>query len=238
MYTAILLAAGSGTRTHLTWPKQFMPLGGQPLYQHALDTLLSESRFSQIILVCHPAHITRVKEEVSHLPVTVIEGGNTRQESVFCALTEITKDNAFVLIHDAARPFVSPGIIDANITHIALKKAIDTSIKASDTIVYSKDGSIIDSIPDRSCCYQGQTPQTFDKKILIKAHHWAAENNLTFTCDCSLVTAAGFAVSIVKGDPINFKITTPLDFEIAEALIQKKHLTKNTKVLKQPFLSD
>lgn len=223
--SAVFLMAGEGSRFGSSLPKQFHLLGGRPLYQWALSTLIDSSLFQEIILVCPKKQIERVKKELPDSPVFlhVVEGGKTRQESSYKGTLACHKDCDYLLIHDAARPFVSKKIVLKNLLAVEKHQAVNTCIPASDTIVQSKEQSSIDLIPNRRELYLGQTPQTFSYPLLMKAHQKAKEEKIEATCDCSLVKAL-HPITIVEGSPYNFKITRSFDWEIAQMIAERKSL--------------
>ncbi|MCH9614696.1 MAG: Bifunctional ribulose 5-phosphate reductase/CDP-ribitol pyrophosphorylase Bcs1 [Chlamydiia bacterium] len=212
---AILLMGGSGERFKDDLPKQFVRLSGKPIYQHTLDTLESSGLFDEIICVCHPGHIIEGG----------IPGGKTRQESSYLGLLACGPDTDIVLIHDAVRPFVTHDILRANIEAAKTTFAVDTCIPTADTIVQGT--SHITDIPDRSTMLRGQTPQTFNYDLILKAHQTTPHKNATD--DCRLVHEMGHPVSIVPGSEENIKITTKLDLYLAEQIQRSRSSTPTTQ---------
>jgi 2-C-methyl-D-erythritol 4-phosphate cytidylyltransferase len=155
----------------------------------------------------------------------VVAGGDSRQLSVYNglqAVKEIAKnDNDIILIHDAARPLISQKIISDNIKACQEFGAVDTVIKASDTIISSADAQVINNIPNRSELYQGQTPQTFKLSIILEAHEKAKSGLIpNVTDDAKLVLSLGKDVHLVEGSKQNFKITTFDDLMMLKALLK------------------
>ncbi|MBS0649018.1 MAG: 2-C-methyl-D-erythritol 4-phosphate cytidylyltransferase [Verrucomicrobia bacterium] len=216
--TAILLMAGIGSRLGSSLPKQFHRLGQQKIYQHTLQTFLESRLFEQIILVCHPDWVDEVKKEVPP-EVQVVPGGPTRQASSLLGLQACNPGAEFVMVHDAVRPFVSPEILQRNISSVLKHRAVDTCIPSADTIVHSEEGTFITSIPDRKAYLRGQTPQTFDYQLIWEAHQKTRQVHATD--DCSLVLELGHPVAVVLGEESNIKITTEFDVELAEGILQK-----------------
>ncbi len=218
---AILLMAGEGQRFGASTPKQFHPLAGKAVYLHTLETLLHSRLFDEILLVVSHLHLDAVREELSpytDIPLTLVVGGKTRQESSYRALLQCSPDTRLVLIHDAVRPLVSQEILYNNV-HTALHShAVDTCIPSADTLVHSPSRSSIQAIPERAHYLRGQTPQTFSYPLILKAHELAP--HLHHTDDCSLVLGFGHPVHIVQGDENNIKITTELDLFLAEQLLR------------------
>jgi 2-C-methyl-D-erythritol 4-phosphate cytidylyltransferase len=212
---ALLLMAGEGSR--FGGPKQFVLLGGAPLYWHALTALRRCAGIDEIVLVCPPGREVEEGERV-------ISGGKSRQESVYLGLQAVEAD--IVVIHDAARPFVTEGIIEAAIRAAIAVGAADTCIPAVDTMVRSADGKRIGEIPPRAEFFRGQTPQAFRYAWIKEAHE--ATRGQGATDDCQLILQQGRPVAIVEGSEMNFKITSKRDLEIAEALLQRSAALRST----------
>lgn len=210
---AILLASGAGERFGDPLPKQFHLLAGKPVYQIAVEKLLSSNLFEEIILVCHPDWIDRIETSV-----TVIPGGKTRRESSHLGLLAAGQSTEIVLIHDAVRPFVSTRILKENIEMTRKHGACDTCIPSADTLVETRDGKTLESIPDRAHFRRGQTPQTFKYPLILEAHQKATQEGATD--DCQLVVSLGHPVHIIEGDERNLKVTSQLDFLVAEKLLE------------------
>ena len=201
---AILLLGGQSVRMphQNKKPKQFLPLGQKNVYEHTLETFQKSGLFSDILLVTPNEH---------HLSGTVI-GGKTRQESSYNGIKACGDNTDFVVIHDAVRPFVSLDILKRNVDAVQIYNAVNTCIPSSDTIVYVEN-NIITSIPKRSSCMRGQTPQSFSYKLIKEAHEKTSHTNATD--DCTLVFELGHPIHIVLGSDENFKITTPHDYLVA-----------------------
>ena len=154
--------------------------------------------------------------------VSPIEGGSTRQESVFKALSFLwnahIQDDDIILIHDAARPFISQKIIDDNISLCKTFGAANTAIKVVDSLCKSIDGITIYDSVERKHIFQSQTPQTFRFGTIFNAHQNAKGD---VTDDVQLVASYGFKIAIVEGSSLNFKITTKDDLELAKLLSKK-----------------
>ena len=219
-YSAILLMAGIGSRLGSPTPKQFHLLGSKKIYLHTLETFLTSNFFQQIILVCHRDWIDEVKNEIPSDPrILITPGGPTRQASSLLGL-QTCQATDFVMIHDTVRPFVSQEILERNLIAVQKHRAVDTCIASADTIVYSKSGELITSIPSRKNYQRGQTPQTFEYELILEAHQ--KTQTTESTDDCSLVLELGHPVAIVAGSEENIKITTEFDVQLANSLYEKK----------------
>ena len=231
MNIAIIVAAGSGSRMgNADKPKQFLPIYGKPLMIHTIEAFEVHDEIDAIVVVTNEAYIDQVKVWCKQYDLgkikAVVAGGDSRQISVhngLQAVKALSKDpkNDIVLIHDAARPLISQRIITDNIRVCEKYDAVDTVIKASDTIVRSINEVSISDIPARNELYQGQTPQSFKLSLILDAHEYVkthAVNNVTD--DCKLVLSLGKEVRLVEGSKQNFKITTFDDLMMLKALLK------------------
>ena len=155
----------------------------------------------------------------------MIEGGNTRNETIMNAIQYIENmgcltDETVIVTHDSVRPFVTYRIIEENIRYARECGACDTVIPASDTIVESRDGSFISNIPERKIMYQGQTPQSFRAKRLREIYQSLTEKEREILTDaCKIYVLKNEPVHLVEGDVSNIKITYPHDLRVAEAIL-------------------
>lgn len=230
MNIALILAAGTGSRMgNADKPKQFLLIHGKPLMVHTIEAFEVNPEIDAIVISTNKEYIDEVKVMCRQFDLTkvknVVAGGNARQISVYNGLLGVkeigAKDDDIVLIHDSARPLISQKIINENIKACQEYGAVDTVIKASDTIVKSLDGQKIEDIPPRSELYQGQTPQTFKFSIIMNAHNNVLDKNVpNVTDDTKLVLMQGQDVHLVEGDKLNFKITTFDDLMMLKALLK------------------
>lgn len=222
--SALLLMAGSGYRFGGDVPKQFQLLSAKEMFRYPLETMVESNFFDEIVLVTHPEWM-----DISGLPdcVKVIQGGRTRQESSFLGLQSFTTPPNIVLIHEAARPFVTEEILRQNILEALKYEAVDTCIPTADTIVFSNDGKEVQSIPPRKTFFRGQTPQTFAYNVILEAHKKARQDGIeNASDDCQLALRIGKKTYIVHGTENNLKITTELDLKFAEVFMNPLLLPK------------
>lgn len=228
MNIAIILAGGSGSRMGSDIPKQFMDIYGKPLIIHTLENFDINPNIDYITVVCKEDWCEDLRIWIRKYGINkakwIVEGGKTRQESIYNALKKIEtecSENDIVVIHDAARPLISQRIIDDNIEGAKKYGAVDTVIPTSDTIVNSKDGEMINSVPIRKELYLGQTPQSFSYRLIKQAHEIALDNDrFDATDDCQLIIGMNENVHLIKGDKLNFKITTFEDMLLLKAVIK------------------
>lgn len=204
--------AGSSHRFKGAKPKQFIDLHGLPLYKHSLSRFI-ECGFDQICLVCPKSYINEVES-----PFNIVEGGNTRQESVLKGLKALRSDIELVTIHDAARALVSIELIQKHKKAAQSHRAITTVVPVNDTI-YQINKQEISSTFNRDSLKIGQTPQTFNRQTLEKAHQ---EFLGQATDDAMMVHKLGQTIHLIEGDPNNFKITHPKDLALAKLILNKK----------------
>lgn len=224
--SAILLMSGEGKRFSSSLPKQFHRLSGKKIYLYTFETFLKSSLFAEIILVCSEDRKNDIIQDLaaynnqisSQISIKIISGGPTRQSSSFLGIQAARHD--FVVIHDAVRPFVTHKILRDNINGLKNYDACNTCLASTDTIVYSTNQKQIDSIPTRSHFLRGQTPQSFRKDLIQKAHKHALNQKIyDASDDCQLVLMLNKPIHIISGDECNIKITSSLDLYLAERLL-------------------
>ncbi len=224
----IVLAGGDGNRFGGELPKQFVRLAGDPILLRTLRCLRGAS-LDQLVVVAHPRWIDATRELIAgaglDVPVEVVEGGATRNESTRNGLAALgAADDDIVLVHDAVRPLLPLDVIRRSIEPIASGRAeaTDTVIPSADTLVIV-DGEAVVEIPDRARYRRGQTPQTFRAGVLARAYAAAeAAGDLGNTDDCSLVLRYVPEARMlgVAGDELNMKITTRTDIVLADRMLQ------------------
>jgi 2-C-methyl-D-erythritol 4-phosphate cytidylyltransferase len=224
MNTAIIVAAGSGTRFGGDKPKQFLEIGGKPLLIHTLEKFESCAAIHEIVLVLPPNYLTNYREIATKYRLRkvakIVYGGKTRAESVLKGLNVIEGETAeIVAVHDGARPFVSNEEIVATIEAAKQNGAACLVAPVTDTIKLIRDGIIICTV-ERDELRRALTPQSFHFEILQKAFA-NADLNASTTDECFLVEKAGYKIAIVEGSAKNIKITTREDLELAEMFLKK-----------------
>ena len=222
-------AAAWGSREK---PKQYINIGDKPIIVHTIEKFCLCSGFEEILILCPKdwMEYTRglVKKYVSETEqIKVIEGGETRNETIMNAIAyieqagELDAGERLIVTHDAVRPFVTYRIIEENIQAARRCGACDTVIPATDTIVESRDGSVISAIPNRAVLYQGQTPQSFNAvKLRALYESLTEEEKAVLTDAAKIFVIKGERVQLVKGENSNIKITYPYDLTVAESLLK------------------
>ncbi|HHZ06716.1 MAG TPA: 2-C-methyl-D-erythritol 4-phosphate cytidylyltransferase [Clostridiales bacterium] len=230
MIYGAILAGGSGTRMHVsTLPKQFMALKDKPIIIHTLEKMLMCNRFDAVYLGIHPGWMSYMydlldKYNLDSERIKLAPGGENRNDTIFNVIEEIKKDfgqqdDDIIVTHDAVRPFVTLRIIEENIDAAITYGACDTVIPATDTIVISHDGVDISEIPNRQYMYQGQTPQSFNIKMLKDLYSKLKPSDKSILTDaCKICVMENVPVKLITGEVLNMKITTVNDYEIAQVI--------------------
>lgn len=216
--SAVIVAGGSGTR--FGRKKQFLDLCGVPLIRRTVDVFASHEAVDTIIVAVPPEDIdlTRQILEGAASPVRVVQGGRTRQESVYNGLLNIAGAGT-VLVHDAVRPLVTGELISRVLEGLGEEDACIPVLAVSNTLKEVREGVVVRTVP-RSDLYEVQTPQAFPVLKILKAHTLARQRGiLDATDDSAVIEQAGGVVRVVEGDPFNIKITVAKDLEIAEAML-------------------
>ena len=209
MNIAIILAGGSGTRFKSKIPKQYFKIGNQSIINYTIDSFEKSSLIDRIIIVVDEKYINQIgKENPEHI---VVSGGKSRFESSYNGILACPKNSKKVLIHDAARPFVTQKIITSCIETLDNYEAVVTSIQSTDTVIRSKNMEVF-QVEDRSQIFLNQTPQGFDYKTILNAHKNRTES---VTDDISLLDLNKIRCKIIEGSKKNIKITTNDDIKFA-----------------------
>lgn len=218
----IIVAAGAGERLGRGMPKALVRCAGRTLLELALDGVRASAVAGHISVVVPPGD-TELRAIVhahdpSGLTITAVDGGPSRPESVRAGLAALPGDVDIVLVHDAARALTPPHVFHSVVTAVREgAAAVVPGIPVSDTIKVV-DGNTVTSTPDRATLRAVQTPQGFDAATLNAAHAAAREHS-SVTDDAMLVESLGTPVTLAPGDPLAFKVTTPLDLMLAEAVV-------------------
>jgi len=221
---AIIVAAGRGTRAGGPVPKQYANLAGLTVLQRTLQPFEQHPAIGRIVVVIHPDDRPVAETAASGIEVSFVDGGETRQDSVYNGLKYLENiDPDIVLIHDAARPFVTLDILSGTIAAAEQQGGAVAGLPVADTLKQVGDAAtILDTVP-RESMWRAQTPQTFRFSPLLAAHR--AVQGEALTDDAAVAERAGMSVVMTRGSEDNFKITTPEDLERAERLAMTRHDT-------------
>lgn len=231
MIYAAVLAGGIGSRMQNTdMPKQFLELDGKPIIIHTVEKMLMNTRIDRLYIGINPNWLSFCEDLVAkHFgkndKIVVVAGGSDRNGTIINIINAIESTNGIsdddiIVTHDAVRPFLTQRIIDDNIDAALQYGACDTVVKASDTIVRSEEGDFITEIPSRDPLYQGQTPQSFNIKLLQACFdEMTDEERAILTDACKICVLKNRPVRLVEGEVLNFKITTIGDYQMARAML-------------------
>lgn len=223
---ALIASAGKGLRMQSGTEKPYLTIGSKPILAHTLSALDLCEEIDEYVIIVDPGRQT----DCRHLVVDrygftrvrkIVQGGETRQESVYRGLRSLDADTSTVVVHDAARPCVTPGLVSSSLQACASSGAALAAVPVKDTIKSVVDG-IVTGTPDRRTLWLAQTPQTFSYDVLLRAHEQAYKEGFVATDDAALVERMGHQVHIVAGDYENIKITTPEDLNIAERVLARR----------------
>jgi 2-C-methyl-D-erythritol 4-phosphate cytidylyltransferase len=206
--SVILLAGGEGSR--FGTKKQYIPLGGKPLYMHSLEKVLD--LFEEVILVLPEEDLQKIKVPPK---VKKVAGGKERQDSVLEGILEAEGD--VVIIHDCARPFASKELF-LKVSELGDFEGKICALPVRDTLKQVSEGMVIRTI-DRTGLWHSQTPQAFLRKVLLECHFRARSEGFFATDDAMLLERYGYRVGVVMGEPTNIKITYPEDLALAQRLL-------------------
>jgi 2-C-methyl-D-erythritol 4-phosphate cytidylyltransferase len=230
--TAILPAAGLGTRMGVETPKQFLELDGVPLVVFTLRRLAACAEISEFLVATlaeeEAALTERLSREKLGRPVRVVRGGGTRQESVGNALAQVDANVEIVLVHDAVRPMVTREQTERVIAAAREHGAAIVGIPALDTVKEVKrtsqpgDVALITATIPRERIVLAQTPQAFRTQLLRDAYAMAARDGLSASDEAGLVERLGHDVYVVGGSPRNLKVTRPGDMELARFYLEQE----------------
>lgn len=220
MVTAIIVAAGRSTR--MGESKQFIMLGGRPLIAHTLAAFESCQAIDSIVVVAQPTDRERIKTIAAqygiHKLTAVVEGGETRQQSVHNGA--LACGNAdYIAIHDGARPLITPDVIERVLTAAMEHGVAAAAVHTTDTVKVADESGMVLATPDRSTLWNMQTPQIFSYAVYERAWEHARQIGLDATDDCQLAEAIGHPVKLVESSYANIKVTTPKDVLSAEGLL-------------------
>jgi len=221
--SVIIVAAGQGTRMNMDKKKQYIKINGESVLSRTIRAFEESGLIDEIILVVNREEILFCKSEIIDTKgynkvASIVAGGQDRQESVYNGLKEVGRDNAIVLIHDGARPFIDNATIDNCIEGAIAYEAVCAAVPVKDTVkTADRDGFIAFTL-DRSALWSVQTPQAFKLELIARAHEEANNEGFRGTDDAVLVERLGKKVKLVMGSYENIKITTREDLLFAEAI--------------------
>lgn len=221
-FAVILPAAGQSSRFQFQKRKKpFVELKGRAIWLRSLEPLINRTDVAQTLVVISPDDMAWFKEKfapnLAFLNLEIVPGGNSRADSVRHALARVRGDIDFVAVHDAARPLIVGEWIDRVFTTAEKTGAALLASRVTSTLKRSRSDGTIETTVSRDGMWQAQTPQVFRRDWLLDAYaKWTGGEA---TDESQMLERAGYAVTLVEGSPLNFKVTTHDDFRMAEACL-------------------
>ena len=223
--SALILAAGSSSRMGGT-SKQFIELDGMPIVARTIKQFDASNCIDEIIVVCKKDEIELYSDFKSKYsikkPFTVVEGGETRQESARNGVDAVNNKSKFVAIHDAARCLITQEMIYKTCHGAYLHGGAILAVKAVDTVKIADKNAFIETTPERKLAWQAQTPQIFKTNAFRAATYVARDEQFEGTDDASLLEHIRIPVKLIEGSRENIKVTEPLDILLAQAILKHR----------------
>lgn len=224
---AIIPAAGRGVRMRSPRSKLLVPLLGRPLFGWTLEAIFESDLFAEVLVACPPEDMHELgrilkRENSGGAEARLVEGGETRQESVANCIREISVGCDIVAVHDAARPLVTPQLLKDVLSRANETGAAIAAVPCKDTLKLCDDKGVVSKTLDRSRIWLVQTPQCFHHDVLVSAHDKANREGHLATDDAALVENMGAPVHVVMGLYENIKVTTPEDVPICEEILSRR----------------
>jgi 2-C-methyl-D-erythritol 4-phosphate cytidylyltransferase len=232
---ALIAAAGKGQRMRGRVKKQFIPLKGMPLLFYTIKTFEEFEEIENIYLVLNEAdfeYCTReiiLKYGIKKIS-QLVPGGERRQDSVWNGLKAMEGHCDIVIVHDGARPFVSPEILKRVMAAMKDAQAVVTAIPALDTIKRVDGTGIVVDTLQRNTLFHIQTPQGFRYELIQEAYKRAFKEGIHGTDDAYFVERMGMPVKVIEGSSFNIKITTPEDIVLAHYILQEEKVARSPSI--------
>ena len=220
--TAIILVAGNSTRFGQNRNKNFEKINGKAVLYYSLKAFDKNKYVDNIIIAAKEEEISKVKDIIKQeniaKSIKIVIGGSTRKQSVYNCIKDVNSD--IVIIHDGARPMIKQEYINKCIENMDKFKGIAIGVRSKDTIKITDENNIVINTTKRANTWIIQTPQCFDRKVLLKMHNKYKKEDVTD--DCELLEINNYKIKILEGDYTNIKITTYEDLNIVEGLKNKE----------------
>lgn len=216
-YSALIMAAGIGSRAGLTYNKVLHKINDKMILDYSIDFFSMHHKCHEVIVICNHQDQDFLSNYYKARDIVFIVGGKTRQQSVMNGLNKASE--AFVLIHDAARPFINKAVVNRLVTMVEKHPACSVAVPSKNTLVQVKDSQYVQTI-HREDIWQVQTPQAFDKRLIQSVHEKALQDGFVASDDTTLV--AHFTDIIpryILGDERSIKLTTPYDIKLLEVIL-------------------
>ena len=219
--TAIILVAGNSTRFGQNRNKNFEDINGKTVLYYSLKVFDKNKYVDNIIIATKEEEISKVKDIIKQENITksikIVIGGSTRKQSVYNCIKDVNSD--IVIIHDGARPMIKQEYINKCIENMDKFKGITIGVRSKDTIKITDENNIVINTTKRANTWIIQTPQCFDRKVLLKMHNKYKKEDVTD--DCELLEINNYKIKIIEGDYTNIKITTYEDLNIVREFLKQ-----------------
>ena len=232
-FGAVIVAAGKSTRMGGGTSKVLEDLGGKPVLLYSFMTLAQSPGVGELCVVCREEDLDQVRALLvgkTRKPVAVVPGGQERQDSVLQGVEALSPELPYLLIHDGARPFVAPEMVEAVCKDAVAYGAATAAVPSKDTCKLSNGQGFVESTPPRERLMAIQTPQAFEREMYLYALRKAQSAGVSYTDDCQLIEAAGGRVRLTLGDYKNIKLTTPEDRVTARAYLGEQKEEKTMRI--------
>lgn len=220
----VIVAGGTGSRMQMQVPKQFISIKGKPLIIYTIEAFQLAFKNIAFIIVCHSLYVNELKkllkQYTNDATIQIVEGGKTRFDSSYAGLKAVPFKKGLVAIHDAARPFIKPAVIQQCFDVCMQKGNAIPAIPVTDTIRQIENTKSTQI--DRAVLCKIQTPQCFQLEEILAAYATAVmqnKPNTQFTDDASVLESNGKPIFLCEGQIDNFKVTTPFDLKLAEWML-------------------
>lgn len=226
-FAVIIPAAGRSSRFGGIEKKPFVSLDGRPVWLRTAEAFWNRDDVSKVYVVIAPEDRDDFRTRFGHLlafaNAEVVPGGTERFESVANALARVPESVPLVAVHDAVRPLVTPQLVDEVVKTAGEHGAAMLAIPVADTLKQvAPETNVITGTVPRAGVWQAQTPQVFRRDWLVEAYARRGSLSVPITDDAQLIEAVGHSVKVVPGSPLNFKITTKDDLELADAVLKAR----------------
>lgn len=225
MVTAIIAAAGRGTRMGQGMNKVFMHLDKRPLLSYTIDIFEKCRAIDEVIIAVGEEDSKALRSLIAGCGYRkvrqIVIGGAERQHSIANALKKLSPETRWVAVHDGARPFVSGDLLARAISDAQKWGAVGVAVPVKDTVKIVDEAGFVECTPERKKLWAMQTPQVFSREILEKAYRHSEQTGFAATDDAALVETLGIKVKLLLGEYTNIKITTPEDMLFAEAILRR-----------------
>lgn len=232
-FGAVIVAAGKSTRMGGGTSKVLEDLGGKPVLLYSFMTLAQSPWVGELCVVCREEDLDQVRALLvgkTRKPVAVVPGGQERQDSVLQGVEALSPELPYLLIHDGARPFVAPEMVEAVCKDAVAYGAATAAVPSKDTCKLSNGQGFVESTPPRERLMAIQTPQAFEREMYLYALRKAQSAGVSYTDDCQLIEVAGGRVRLTLGDYKNIKLTTPEDRVTARAYLGEQKEEKTMRI--------